>query len=441
MKVSQSIIDAVKNVMESGWDKEKTSTGMKVYGSSYGDSKKARKDQTKSSVDTEKGPSSAEIKKTEGAYKPHQPSKEKSYNQFGAHMAKEEKEEGHEDAAEDKAMCKDVAKKEVKKHEKKMHHKEGYDFTSRLVASHYENELVEAQIQEVLSKDASAGDWIHDFIHSDNPKFKGKSKAMRKKMALAAYYAKQRNEEVEIDEAKVTTTDENPNRITTDMLRGRTEGGKANDFKSFKLKLKTDGEMKAPAKEEPHKTSARKSIETHKVSEETIEEETPKKGQDVSDKSWLKSAGKKPSPLHNVGKGLKAFMTGKKEPMESVEIDGETLGEARDGDGKWHSQYPQKDQFQGDELKKREFFKSMKSTDSMKRDMKKGLGFKALKMKEEVVDEAKRPEQDVVPFAPPYETRSKDVITDKSGAKHTPMSRARHLARMAALQQQKKAKK
>ena len=144
----------------------------KVYGSSYGDSKKARKDQTKSSVDTEKGPSSAEIKKTEGAYKPHQPSKEKSYNQFGAHMAKEEKEEGHEDAAEDKAMCKDVAKKEVKKHEKKMHHKEGYDFTSRLVASHYENELVEAQIQEVLSKDASAGDWIHDFIHSDNPKFK-----------------------------------------------------------------------------------------------------------------------------------------------------------------------------------------------------------------------------------------------------------------------------
>jgi hypothetical protein len=33
----------------------------------------------------------------------------------------EEKEEGHEDEAEDKAMCKDVAKKEVKGHEKRMH--------------------------------------------------------------------------------------------------------------------------------------------------------------------------------------------------------------------------------------------------------------------------------------------------------------------------------
>jgi hypothetical protein len=36
----------------------------------------------------------------------------------------EEKEEGHEDEAEDKAMCKDVAKKEVKKHEKNMHGEE-----------------------------------------------------------------------------------------------------------------------------------------------------------------------------------------------------------------------------------------------------------------------------------------------------------------------------
>jgi hypothetical protein len=28
------------------------------------------------------------------------------------------------------------------------------------------------------------GDWIHDFVHSDNPKLPGKSKAERKKMAL-----------------------------------------------------------------------------------------------------------------------------------------------------------------------------------------------------------------------------------------------------------------
>jgi hypothetical protein len=56
---------------------------------------------------------------------------------------------------------------------------------------------LEDEINEVLSKDAAAGEWISDFVHSDNPKFAGKSKEKRKQMALAAYYAKQRNEEVD----------------------------------------------------------------------------------------------------------------------------------------------------------------------------------------------------------------------------------------------------
>lgn len=63
----------------------------------------------------------------------------------------------------------------------------------------YLDEELDEMINEVLSKDATAGDWIHDFVHSDNPKFKGKSKEKRKKMALAAYYAHQR-EEVELEE-------------------------------------------------------------------------------------------------------------------------------------------------------------------------------------------------------------------------------------------------
>ena len=60
-----------------------------------------------------------------------------------------------------------------------------------------ESSIYDDLINEVLSKDASAGAWIHDFVHSDNPKFAGKSKEERKKQALAAYYAKQKNEEVE----------------------------------------------------------------------------------------------------------------------------------------------------------------------------------------------------------------------------------------------------
>lgn len=55
-------------------------------------------------------------------------------------------------------------------------------------------------INEVLKTDAPAGKWIEDFVKSDNPKFSGKSKEKRKQMALGAYYAKQRNEEVDIEE-------------------------------------------------------------------------------------------------------------------------------------------------------------------------------------------------------------------------------------------------
>ena len=68
--------------------------------------------------------------------------------------------------------------------------------TLKKMKENYEESVLDEMINEVLSKDATAGDWIHDFVHSDNPKFAGKSKAQRKKQALAAYYAKQRNEEV-----------------------------------------------------------------------------------------------------------------------------------------------------------------------------------------------------------------------------------------------------
>jgi len=51
------------------------------------------------------------------------------------------------------------------------------------------------QVDEVLTKSTTAGETIHDFVHSKNPKFAGKSKKERQRMALGAYYAKQRNEE------------------------------------------------------------------------------------------------------------------------------------------------------------------------------------------------------------------------------------------------------
>jgi len=55
-------------------------------------------------------------------------------------------------------------------------------------------------LTEKLAADATAADYIDDFVHSTDPKFDGKSKEKRKEMALAAFYSAQRNEEVELDE-------------------------------------------------------------------------------------------------------------------------------------------------------------------------------------------------------------------------------------------------
>lgn len=61
-------------------------------------------------------------------------------------------------------------------------------------------EVLDHMINEVLGKNEPAGAWIKDFVSSDNPKFAGKSAEKRKQMALAAYYAKQRNEELDLGE-------------------------------------------------------------------------------------------------------------------------------------------------------------------------------------------------------------------------------------------------
>jgi hypothetical protein len=68
--------------------------------------------------------------------------------------------------------------------------------TLKQMKERLEEPVLDELINEVMSKDASAGDWIHDFVHSDNPKFAGKSKAKRKEMALAAYYSKKNEEAV-----------------------------------------------------------------------------------------------------------------------------------------------------------------------------------------------------------------------------------------------------
>ena len=59
------------------------------------------------------------------------------------------------------------------------------------------------QLDEVLSKDAKAGDWISDFVHSTNPKFEGKSKKERINMALGAYYSTHKKKDGMSEQAPV----------------------------------------------------------------------------------------------------------------------------------------------------------------------------------------------------------------------------------------------
>lgn len=50
----------------------------------------------------------------------------------------------------------------------------------------------EEYVEEKLDASMGAEKYIHDFVHSDNPKFEGKSKKERIKQALAAFYSEKR---------------------------------------------------------------------------------------------------------------------------------------------------------------------------------------------------------------------------------------------------------
>ena len=124
---------------------------------------------------------------------------------------------------------------------------------SKKTFSAFQSRLIESlksadSLEEALSKDAAASAWIHDFVHSDNPKFAGKSMKKRKEMALAAYYSKQRNEALDYS------------KTTTDTLAGRVKGGKPNEHSSFKVKLEDSEEHEDHDDEEEDKELVKKLV-------------------------------------------------------------------------------------------------------------------------------------------------------------------------------------
>jgi hypothetical protein len=366
-------------------DKVATSTGMKVYGSSYGDSAKARRDQLKRPVDDTKGPNKSQL----------------------AQMAKIKKEEF---------------------------------FKDRLITNYIEEEAqFEAELQEVLSKDATAGDYISDFVHSDNPKFAGKSVKKRQKMALAAYYAK-KNESVD---------DSYP--VTTDTVAGRMPGGMSNTFKQFKVKVSAKDKEAAETKNripnsDPMNMTAREPHVGHGglvsippagiVRKEEVElNEVSKSEVEHHFHNWTNSEhapyNSDAGDDNKVHQSALGYLKSTNVPKEDHEKMAMHIAHKFHGSGIYESTPPK-----NTDVADKSYLKDMGKKPTVKSDLKNFKNFLAGKKE---TNEGKQPETDNVPFVtnadqPPFDGPYKKidkVTTDKSGAKHTPMSRARDLAQSA----------
>ena len=308
-----------------------------------------------------------------------------------------------------------------------------------------ENMTIDEQINEVLSKDATAGDWIHDFVHSDNPKFEGKSKDKRKQMALAAYYAKQQNEEVELEEGM----------YSSDVERAF-PNGKASGVKTYapvapvpdKKYIKGTPENKAlRASRKPingHPTNGKEgTMKSFKEMLETINELSPK-----TLGSYIKKAkGSAIGSAQVMGMGSKT--TGQKtqdKAEKTVEKRAKGINKAVD---RLTNEEVDQIEEKSDQAKQNKTMKNMM-------DASRGARYKVQNKvtADEVRDwDGKHPtpraqnvaigralrneeKKDDVPFDGPY-TKSPGNVKDKSGAVHTPMSRARDLARQAMKKQMK----
>ena len=112
------------------------------------------------------------------------------------------------------------------------------------------NTLREETLEEKLKASDPAGTYIHDFVHSDNPNFAGKSKAKRIQMALAASYAakgKSKNEEVEQQEEGVMDAVKTMAKKATKALTG---GSDEDQLKNLQKKMGVPQTGKKPTSEE-----------------------------------------------------------------------------------------------------------------------------------------------------------------------------------------------
>ena len=414
--VSQSLVDAVKNIIgEASPIKEPTSTGMRVYGRSYGNSAKAKQDQSKSSVDDLKGPKTKELlqkdkeehEKTKGKYdeaaKPDYldfdkdgDKKEPMKSALAAKkkVAEELKGDQHKIDANknNKIDAHDFA---ILRGKKKV--KEDMYFAKKLIEgmkrsdipasvrkargdapltpaevksgskdsiSHKDN-LAKARNEEVEQIDELTKDELRIKQEIAADRLQQKMKQQMKDRDNAATKAKtQKNEEVELDERTMTSADKTEReRIVKGMKKG---------LAGFKSRYGKD------AKSVMYATATKQAMKEGTEDSSAITTDT--------------LIGRMPGGKSNDFKSYKIRVRpldkeGEHQPKDSTPI-----------------------AIQPDDTPAR---KSHETASSLK------------------LKEGKRPEtDDAPPFEQPY-TRIPSNVKDKSGAVHTPMSRARDLAKAA----------
>ena len=283
--VSQSLVDAVKNIIgEASPIKEPTSTGMRVYGRSYGNSAKAKQDQSKSSVDDLKGPKTKELLQKDK--EEHEKTKGK-YDEAAKPDYLDFDKDGDKKEPMKSALA---AKKKVAEELKGDQHKIDANKNNKIDAHDFAILRGKKKVKEDMY---FAKKLIEGMKRSDIPASVRKARGdapltpaevksgSKDSISHKDNLAKARNEEVELDERTMTSADktererivkgmkkglagfksrygkdaksvmyatatkqamkegtEDSSAITTDTLIGRMPGGKSNDFKSYKIRVR-----------------------------------------------------------------------------------------------------------------------------------------------------------------------------------------------------------
>jgi hypothetical protein len=349
-------------------------------------------------------------------------------------------------------------------------------FTDNNMGEDYQlEEQLDQEINEVLSKNSKAGTWIHDFVHSDNPKFAGKSQAKRKEMALAAYYAKQRNEEVVNEESKDIKVHSDAGKHIGTITHGKYQsvayahpttkfGGSKEphpDEDSMMLKGPQDNQkgidfIKAHHKDMTESVNEEyKDVKVHSDDGKHIGTITHGKYQSVAYAHPTTKFGATKEPAHDedsmmlkgphdTQRGIDFIKAHHKDMTEAVDPNvktTDTLKGTKSG-GKPNSFKSFKIKLKEEKKEKEKEEKEPDDADDedsaadKAKDAKeaKKCGMTMAQWEKSKEDKKQDKEEMDEERDPPFEggvPAKKGVVTDKSGAKHTPMSRVKDLARQA----------